>query len=31
VLSHDGGNVICVSKNGRLELDRDFSKKILVA
>jgi len=31
VLSHNGGNSICIVKDGRLALDSELSKKILVA
>jgi ferrous iron transport protein A len=31
VLSHHNGNSICVVKDGRLALDGDVSRKILVA
>lgn len=31
VLSHQSGNSVCVVKDGRLALDGDLSKKILVA
>lgn len=31
VLSHSGGNVICVVKDGRLALDQNIATKILVA
>ncbi|NLL56499.1 MAG: ferrous iron transport protein A [Clostridiales bacterium] len=31
VISHNGGNVICIVKDGRVALDKDISKKILVA
>ncbi len=31
VLSHEGGGVICIVKEGRLALDRNIATKILVA
>ena len=31
VISHNNGNSICIVKDGRLALDNDVSKKILVA
>lgn len=31
IMSHNNGNTICIIKDGRLALDHDISKKILVA
>lgn len=31
VIAHNSGNVICIVKEGRIALDGDISKKILVA
>jgi len=31
VISHDGGSVICMVKNGRLALDKALATKIFVA
>ncbi len=31
VLSHSGGNIICVVKEGRLALDQNIATKIFVA
>ena len=31
ILSHSGGNSVCIVKDGRLALDNELSKKIFVA
>ncbi|MDD3947481.1 MAG: ferrous iron transport protein A [Clostridia bacterium] len=31
ILSHSGGNSVCIVKDGRLALDHELSKKIFVA
>lgn len=31
ILSQSGGNTICIVKDGRLALDKDFATKIFVA
>ncbi len=31
IIAHNSGNVICIVKEGRIALDNDISKKILVA
>ncbi len=31
ILSHDGGSIICVVKDGRLALDNNIATKIFVA